>query len=924
MKKLLLSFLFAIATLVLSAQITTDPVFVTKDYTGTITITFDPTQGNAGMVGATQCYAHTGLITSESKSDAEWKYATATWRGNEAKYKMTQVGDKWQLTIDNMFSYYGCPTSTVIKKMAFVFNDGKGGTKEGKTDDGKDIFVELYDDGFNVMFTSPTTNQLIEPNESLTFTAASSVDAQLAFKVNDSVVATLASGTTLSHTYTFATPGDYKCTIEATKDGNTQAETLVVCVMQAAAPTGARPAGMKDGINYHDNGTKATLVMYAKDKNNTIADNVFLLGEFNDWSFQNAYQLTQDGTTGYFWITIDGLAAGEEYPFQYAVKIGDEIVKVSDAYTEKVLDQHNDSWISYAYPDLNYPKDGEGLLSVLQPGKEEFAWSDATLNFKAPDKNNLVIYELWVGNFSVEKTLKEVTSRLDYFEALGVNAIELMPVTEFDGNVSWGYNPNHFFAIDKAYGTEYDYKTFVDECHKRGIAVILDMVFNHASGANPWAALYWDSKKNNTASNNPWFNVNAPHPYSVFHDYNHENEMVRNYFKEVLQYWIKEYKVDGYRMDLTKGLTQKSSTESTASNYDASRIAILKDYCAAAQSAKSDAYFIIEHFCVPSEENELVEAGMMPWNNLNNSFSQIAMGYQSESNISYANKKNWVSFNESHDEERNFYKVSQWGNGTMKTDEVVMANRIPLTMLLNAFLPGPKMFWQFAELGYDYSIDLNGRTGEKPVPDTLGWYDVDNPRMEACELIGNGIKLRTTTYPEMFTHGTCDAYVSSGSVRRVVWSHNDDQLVLVLNMNPLDGTAPIGDAHTKPFPSAGKWYEYFSGKAVNASSEEYEITVPASTVQIYTNKYQEYPGVIPTDSVPAVGCTVYPTITSDIVYIQAQEAVVSVRLYDLQGKQVGQYGKVNQVDISSLNSGVYLMRCELATSEEQFFKVIKK
>ena len=916
MKKLSLLLLFTIVSFVLSAQITTDPAFITQDYTGKIVITFDPSQGTGGMEDATQCYAHTGLITDESKSDSEWKYATPTWRGNEAKYKMTKVGDKWQLTIDNLFTYYACPTSTLVRKMAFVFNDGKGGSKEGKAEGGKDIFVEVYENGLNVMFTAPTANQLIAPNEEVAFTATSSQQAALQLKINGTTVSNVASGKALNYTHQFATEGDYTCVITATNDQGSVSETLRVCVLQANAPTAKRPTGMKDGINYHDNDTKATLVMYAKDKNGTIADHVFLLGDFNDWSYSNAYQLKRDGTTGYFWITIDGLTPGEEYPFQYAVKIGDKIQKVSDAYSEKILDQHNDSWITYAYPNLTYPKGGEGLLAVLQPGKEEFEWSDATLNFTAPDKNNLVIYELWVGNYSVQKTLKELSSRLDYFEDLGVNAIELMPVTEFDGNISWGYNPNHFFAIDKAYGTEHDYKTFVDQCHKRGIAVILDMVFNHASGANPWAALYWDSANNRTAANNPWFNVTAPHPYSVFHDYNHENTMVRNYFKEVLKYWIEEYKIDGYRMDLTKGFTQRSSNESTASNYDASRIAILKDYCAAAQSVKSDAYFIVEHFCVPSEENELVAAGMMPWNNANHAFSQIAMGYQSESNISYANKKNWVSFNESHDEERNFYKVKQWGSGAMKNNDTIRAERIPITMTLNTMLPGAKMFWQFAELGYEYNIDLNGRTGEKPVPDTLGWYDVDNPRMEAYKKVGNAIHLRTQTYPEMFTKGTCKASVSSGAIRTIAWTHADDQLLIVVNMNPVGDTQTTNEATVKPFPNAGEWYDYFTGKTLMVNGADYELNVPASTVKIYTNKPQELPHPLPPSEETAEGFHVFPTLATDVVNIQSDRPVENVQLFDLQGTLVKQYGAVSQINISDLSNGLYFLVCYFRNGNE--------
>lgn len=85
-------------------------------------------------------------------------------------------------------------------------------------------------------------------------------------------------------------------------------------------------------------------------------------------------------------------------------------------------------------------------------------------------------------DFTTEKSVQAAIGKLDYLKELGVNAVEVMPIMEFDGNDSWGYNPNFYFATDKAYGTKTDYQQFVDECHKRGMAVILDIVFNHTWG----------------------------------------------------------------------------------------------------------------------------------------------------------------------------------------------------------------------------------------------------------------------------------------------------------------------------------------------------------------------------------------------------------------------------------------------------------
>ena len=158
-------------------------------------------------------------------------------------------------------------------------------------------------------------------------------------------------------------------------------------------------------------------------------------------------------------------------------------------------------------------------MSAFQSGRPEYTWKSD--GFKIADKDNMVIYEMLLRDFSASGDLAGAMDKLDYLQELGVTAIELMPVQEFDGNDSWGYNPCSYFAMDKAYGTREKYKEFIDECHGRGMAVLLDVVYNQATGAHPMAKMYWDASSKSTSASNPWFNVEAPHPYSVFHDWNH-------------------------------------------------------------------------------------------------------------------------------------------------------------------------------------------------------------------------------------------------------------------------------------------------------------------------------------------------------------------------------------------------------------------
>lgn len=931
MKKMLLSLGMVFMYLMLSAQVVvTEPAFITKNYDGTIVVTYDPALGNGGMATATTCYAHTGLITSASADDSKWQFTTDTWRGGKAKNKMTKVGTKWQLTISNIYTFYDCPTSTDIQKMAFVFNDGPAGTKEGKSADNGDIFITIFEAGLNAKFNSPENDKLIQVGASVNFTASASLSSAMTLKINGTLKKS-STGTTLTHTETFSNTGDYECILSATANSVTVRDTVMICV--ASTPTNqTRPTGALDGINYNtSNPNQATLVMYAKDKANVIADNVFVLGDFNDWSYSNTYQMKKDGTTGYFWLTIDGLEAGKEYAFQYGVKIGSKVIQISDAYTTKVLDPWNDKYISSdIYPNLTYPAKGDGPVSVLQTNKTAFNWSSETLNFAGPDKNNLVIYELWIHDFSPLRTIKAVTNRLDYLQSLGVNAIELMPITEFDGNISWGYNPNHFFAPDKCYGTPEDYKLFIDECHKRGMAVILDMVFNHATGVNPWAKLYYGTT--GVASNNPWFNTIAPHDASVNQDFNHDFEGTRNYFKRVLQYWINEYKIDGYRMDLSKGLCGADCNN---------RVAIVNDYYNSVKAAKSNAYFILEHW-FGAEEQGYVNNGMLCWGGgegMNNSYNQTAMGWLKEGDdISAANKQGWVYYCESHDEERNFYKAKAFGNGNLKTDETARLSRVPLNVAFNTLMKGPKMLWQFEELGYDYSIFSNStggvgdRVDPKPVPESLGWYK-NTLRMTNYQKVAQILQLREK-YNNMFLNGTCTVRAGSGvSARYIQWSHGSDKVVVVGNFNVVGGSTFTGSTTVAPFTSTGTYYDYFTGATLVVNNTTQTISLEPGELRIYTNKQETLPTVPATfDFEDFVGLApisktsnhfVYPTITDQTIYIATEQLPQYVQVYTLRGDLVKLARHTTELNVSDLKSGLYLMVVTFDKTQEAF-KFIRK
>jgi 1,4-alpha-glucan branching enzyme len=482
-----------------------------------------------------------------------------------------------------------------------------------------------------------------------------------------------------------------------------------------------------NGINYVNDST-VLLQLFAPGKNFA-----YVIGDFNDWQIDPAYQMRQtlDGTA--LWIEITGLTPQQEYRFQYVV---DQDVVIADPWAEKYLDEFNDANIFFfTYPNLiDYPTGKtNGMVSVLQTAQTPFNWQHSN-NFSRPFSQDLVIYEMWLHDFVLRHDYATLIDTLDYLQNLGVNVIELMPVNEFDNNESWGYNPAFYFAPDKYYGPKDDLKAFIDECHRRGIAVVFDIVFNHAFGQNTMARLYMDKNSNKPTNDNPWFNSYIPHPYGYYNDFDHSSLETQYFIDRCLYFWLTEYKIDGYRFDLSKGFSNVYSYPNNLGlwgNYDADRVYWLKRMYNQVRSFDPNCYMILEHFASNDEELELANHGFLLWGNANHQYKEAAMGYQNGSDFKWAvssKHRGWpyqhlVGYMESHDEERLMYDCKEYGNMMIVNGDTLYNVRDEATALKRmeacaAFLftvPGPKMIWQFGELGYDYSINFNGRTNSKPI-----------------------------------------------------------------------------------------------------------------------------------------------------------------------------------------------------------------
>lgn len=860
--------------------------------------------------------------------------------------------------VTNNYTYTFTPTvffnRTNIGRIGFLVK-AFNGTGDKKS---QDILVNVG--SFQATLTAPTANSntILNSGSNLTVTASNTNGpANYALTANGSPLNSANAVSSYNYVHSnLTTNQNYVLTITQ----GTSVITRRFSVLINATPVSqALPANMKDGINYGADATKATLVLNAPFK-----DFVYVAGSFNNYAPTSAFAMRKDPVSGKFWIELTGLVANQVNTYQYW--IGDmtnrpvnspALVKTADPFSTLVLSPFDDPEISTlgVFPNLPaYPVGQEREVTVLQTGTNtlfSYNWSAASNNFVKPKKKDLVFYEVLVRDFDANRTYQDMINKMDYFKNLKVNAIKIMPVMEFEGNESWGYNTVYHMALDKRYGPPAKLKEFVDLCHQNGIAVLLDIALNHVFGRSPLERMWMTDTDNDGWSNgitaeNPYCNIVPMHSYNVGADLNHFNEpnnLTNTYSVRTIQHWIQEYKIDGYRWDLTKGFTNQcpptvaGGQEPCTNGYRSDRVAKMKYYADQQWAADPTSLVVFEHLGNGGSYDEEVEwanynrsgdvGGIMQWRKMTDPYANLLKGQSVNlSGVADATDR-FIGYAESHDEERVVYKALTEAGQTQNNLPKIL-QRLPAMGAVLFLVPGPKMLWHFGELGWDKSlwtctnntVSFNNpdcKLDTKPQPQWA--WPADAARQNVYNQWATMINMKKTD--NVFENGQYSwNFATIGRPRLDVWTSmtptaNLSYAFVMTNFTDNAITVPGG------FPYTGTWTNLMNNTTFNVGTTSQSVTIEAGGFRVFGNSASLSTNTL--DDVTRISLMPNPANNS----FKISELVSNVAIYSITGQVVKQFNRSSAqstFDISELTSGVYFVKATNDSGRDFTLKLIKQ
>jgi 1,4-alpha-glucan branching enzyme len=513
------------------------------------------------------------------------------------------------------------------------------------------------------------------------------------------------------------------------------------------------------------------------------ATSAYVAGQFNGW---NSTTLPMTKSGAYFTRKVAApVTAGQMYKYVF---------------------QPGTIWKTDARGRAQNPADNDNTY-IINPNA--YAWGDQA--YQTPQFEDMVIYELHVGTFSgyndglnrMGRYRDVVDSHLSHLLYLGVNAVELMPVTEFDYYESWGYNPVNNWAPENAYGSPDDLKYMVDKLHQNGIAVLMDVVFNHFSNGGNFLWNYDGTQTyfDNPAVQTPWGSQAA-----------FWRQEVKEYFSDAILSWLDEYHIDGFRMDATRymrdnfifpggqpsGWTLMQNINNGINSRKADAISIAEElpndpwitYTTGAGGAGFDSQW--HDSWGDNVRQEIFDAGLGD--------PEMWKVRDALNDSGYPNKTNLVRYIESHDEADDARLASIIDSADHYS--VWAKGRTKLAQGLTILAPGIPMFLQGGEWLEDItfgSSSANRIDWSKAVSRaamTRFFHDLMNVRLGNCGFRSNA------GYQVHHVDDTNNVI----AVHR--WCDNGNDLIIVASFNNSDlYNYQIG------FPQAGTWYELLNSQA---------------------------------------------------------------------------------------------------------------
>ena len=945
MKKLL--FLLLSWCTFLNAQITTSPSPIIAEQACTITFnrTGTPLANYTGVI-----YAYIGVTVNGQ----QWQNIKggSTW-GSNTQPTLTQVGSTTSYTLNitpDLFQYFGVPTNSSITQVCIIFRSADASLQTA------DTFLPVG--AFQYTLSSPLLNSTnIQASGSSMLVNANNTNGVATYDLFANGI-NINSQSTSNYSFTDANLTINKNYVLRITQGVTSFSARFSVIINPGSTSAAMPAGLVDGINYNAaDPTRATLVLNAPNK-----DFVYVAGSFNNWQPGVAAAMIRDSNSPSgsrrFFLELTNLTAGQIHAYQYW--IGDQtslpvgspaLVKTADPFSTLVLSPFDDPEIIQlgVFPNLpayaTIAPGQEREVSVLQTGSNglfAYNWSAATTNFVKPKKKDLVFYELLVRDFDANRTYQDLINKIDYFKNLKVNAVKIMPVMEFEGNMSWGYNTAYHMALDKRYGPPAKLKEFVDLCHQNGIAVLLDLALNHVFGRSPLERMYMLDPDNDgwanststgarTTTENPYVNVDAMHSYNVGSDLNHFRitgpgaNMTRTYSARTIQHWIQEFKIDGYRWDLTKGFTNQcppgANQESCTNSYQADRVAKMKEYADIQWAADPSSLVVFEHLGNGGSYNEEVEwanynrngdvGGIMQWRKMTDPYANLLKGQAVDLNGVADASDRFIGYAESHDEERVVYKALTEAGQTQNNLPKVL-QRLPAMGSVLFLVPGPKMLWHFGELGWDRSIftcsngtvQLNDgcKLDTKPQPQWA--WSADAARQNVYNNWARQIALRIAE--PVFENGQF-AFNNSvtGQMRLDIWTSltsTPNLSYVFVRSNFTDSTITVPGG----FPYIGTWTNLMDNTTTIVTSTSQNVTIEPGGYRVFGNA----PSTLSTNNFAAdFKLALYPNPVANDFKINME--LSSLKIYSTTGQLVKSFEKSNvdtNFNVGNLQNGIYFVK----------------